>query len=149
MKTITDEQMVEKYSQMTNKATAMRSVMNVVAGRLSQSHTGLEVQDYTERQDVSGYFEVLPDYGQVAVGYQLVQKTQLPQPRVIQKKESKLWGLIQKPELVQTHEERRLAYGKYDNGADVVKVTVNDADVLQACEEVAAKTGRVKVLLTI
>jgi hypothetical protein len=139
---LTSAELVERFPQIDDQATAMKAVMDVLEERLRPNYQGLNVKPYSVREDV-GF--IAPEYESFLKGYHLVQRTQLEQPRTEIRRS--LFGIIKTP-VIHTHEERRLVYGSIKNSR--LKVLVNDREVLQACEEVAKKTqGNVEVRLGI
>ena len=139
---LTNAELVERFPQMTNKATAMKSLMDVLKESLEPVYQGLELRPYFENEDVG---LILPKYVPELKGYNLVQRTELDQPRTIQP--TGLFRKLRKP-VTQTYEERNVVYGSVKNLA--LDVLVNEKEVLQACEEVTEKTqGNVKVKLRI
>ena len=135
--TLTNAEIVDRFSRVPNKGTAMRAVIGLLEESLKSSFPGAHVVPYTKRED-TGVFE--PSYENVVKGYYLAQTVQLDNPIVTKRK---TWfGFGKEITETQTHATRNLVYGAIGNGSNLpsqIGVLTNNSDVVKACEEVAVR----------
>ena len=126
--------MVDRFDSITSRETAMKAVMDTIAGRLSQSgkYDGLQVQPYIV-------------YNLIAVnlleGFRLVQSVPLEKPLEIRRffGYGPISGII-------THDLREIVYA--DINEKTLYVKVNERPVIEACEKISKSAPKVTIKLS-
>jgi len=133
---LTAQELVERFPKIANRNTALRAVAQSVLERLGENYHNLEMQ---EKMGGDFLIDCLGGDSSYVKGYSIQEKTPLQTPEI----KKSLFGLLKH---TRTHDARELCYlaSRYVDSASESEllVRVNEKPVIEACEEVAERTGR-------
>ena len=132
---LTAQELVDRFPKVANRNTALRAVSQSVLEKLETTYQNLEMQ---EKMGGDFLIDCLGGDSSYVKGYSIQEKTPLQTPEV----KKSLFGLLKS---TRTHDTRELCYlaSPYVDSASQSEllVRVNEKPVIEACEEVAEKTG--------
>lgn len=124
---LTSQELVDRFSDITNRDTAFRAVADNVLEKLIEHYQNIELQEDIDNQLLLECIEMT-----YIKGYSIQQRTPLQTPEV----KRGLLGLIKH---TKTHDTKELCY--IDNMESSLIVKVNERPVIYACEEIKERTG--------
>ena len=127
---LTAQELVNKFSKITNSDTALWAVAQSVLEKLGEDYLDVKII----KKDCDGFFDVV--FGEGYKGYSIQEKKELPEPIV----ERRIWRFVK----TRTHDTRELCSVQFPYSVRKQKelfVRVNEKPVIDACEKIAERTG--------